>query len=1212
MENSSAVKTAKAGVSGKDRGAALSLLAVRALRAAACLLLFSGLLLRPVAAGAADAGIEFGIEDDLSVFGLDGGALDPDMGIKGFAVFGATQAAYPGAVVGPGNVVINGFLAVSSGTYLVGNSTFVSAGNIFINDGLPGQLLRKSGTGNLYWANLDVLADNMGNHLATTTLNMAGFQIINVASITVIGKDPASGYSLWLSSGIYMPDGLVNAAVYSGSGLLLTDLNASNLTSGTVPLARLEGITKAEISSTAGIEDTQLATILSPGKVLDTALTANVSLLNANQTMTGIKTFASSATVTTALSVPKVQLGDNVAVSSEALADLGGGLRISSNVYIVGFASAAKFFGDGSELTGLDSLSDNLGNHIATKTLNMAYNQIINVASLTVTGQDADSGYSLWLSSGINMAGGRVEAGLYSGNGALLTDLNASNLTSGTVPLARLSGITKAELSATAGIEDTQLATISSPGKVLDGALSSNVSLLDADQTAAGVKTFTSSMTVTGTLGAFQVQLGENVAISSEALADVGGGVRVSTNVYIVGFTSSTKYYGDGSALTGLDSLADNLGNHIATGTLNMTDHQIINVASLTVTGKDADSGYSLWLSSGINMAGGRVEAGLYSGSGALLTDLNASNLASGTVPLARLAGITKAEIASSAGIEDTQLATIATSGKVLDSALTANVSLLNANQTMTGIKTFVSSATVTTVLGVPQVQLAENVQLSSATIDQGAGVYVSSNLYVVGFTSAAKFYGDGSGLYNLAVPGDNLGNHIAGQTLNMADNHIINVASLTITGQDAATGYSLWLSSGINMAGGRVEAGLYAGSGALLTDLNASNLASGTVPLARLSGITTSEIANNAGIHDTQLATIATAGKVLDTALTSNVSLLNADQVVTGVKTYVSSLTVTSALGAPQVQLAENVQLSSATIAQGAGVYVSSNLYVVGFTSAAKFYGDGSGLYNLAVPGDNLGNHIAAQALNMADYQIINVSSLTVTGKDAATGYSVSLSSGLYMPDGRVEAGLYSGSGALLTNLNASNLASGTVPLVRLVGITKTELSATAGIEDTQLATIVSAGKVQDSALSSNVSLLDKNQTITGIKTFASSATVTTVLGAPRVQLADNVAVSSEALADLGGGVRVSSNVYIVGFASATRYYGDGSQLTGLDALADNLGNHVATMTLNMAYNQIVNIDTLTVTGKNAATGYSVSLSSGLYMPDGRVEAGLYSGNGA
>lgn len=98
-----------------------------------------------------------------------------------------------------------------------------------------------------------------------------------------------------------------------------------------------------------------------------------------------------------------------------------------------------------------------------------------------------------------------------------------------------------------------------------------------------------------------------------------------------------------------------------------------------------------------------------FSGSGASLTALNASNLGSGTVPLGRLAGITNTEISGSAAIAysklnltgailnadlagsigDTKLLTIATAGKVSDSALSANVALENAANVFTSTNQF-------------------------------------------------------------------------------------------------------------------------------------------------------------------------------------------------------------------------------------------------------------------------------------------------------------------------------------------------------------------------------------------------------------------------------------------------------------------------------------------------------------------------------------------
>lgn len=75
---------------------------------------------------------ELGIKDDLTVMGAAGTAADPDVEIKGFTVFGSTQTAYTGVVVGAGNVLVNGHLAVSSGAYFMGNSTFT--GTLFLSN----------------------------------------------------------------------------------------------------------------------------------------------------------------------------------------------------------------------------------------------------------------------------------------------------------------------------------------------------------------------------------------------------------------------------------------------------------------------------------------------------------------------------------------------------------------------------------------------------------------------------------------------------------------------------------------------------------------------------------------------------------------------------------------------------------------------------------------------------------------------------------------------------------------------------------------------------------------------------------------------------------------------------------------------------------------------------------------------------------------------
>jgi len=146
--------------------------------------------------GWCDNNTEFVVEDDLTINGTQGTYLDPDVELKGFVVIGATQPTYTANIsTGPGNVIINGMLGVSSGAYIVGNTTityitsatFSGASSIFINDGNTGQILKKSSTGNLIWSDLTAGGDNLGNHIATMTLDMKNFPIINISSLAITG-----------------------------------------------------------------------------------------------------------------------------------------------------------------------------------------------------------------------------------------------------------------------------------------------------------------------------------------------------------------------------------------------------------------------------------------------------------------------------------------------------------------------------------------------------------------------------------------------------------------------------------------------------------------------------------------------------------------------------------------------------------------------------------------------------------------------------------------------------------------------------------------------------------------------------------------------------------------------------------------------------------------------------------------------------------------
>ncbi len=183
------------------------------------------------AAYAADNGTEFFLEDDLTVFGVTGTSLDPDAEIKGFTVFGSTQASYAGLVEGPGNVVVNGQLWVASGTYFSGNSTFTAnmyvagastfsnAANMYIPGGADNQVLAwDSVDSSLKWSDVSTMGgDSLGTHVATKTLDMKGYNAVNVGSITFSGASNnvfVSSTSAALHGGLY-----VSTHVYAAGGL---------------------------------------------------------------------------------------------------------------------------------------------------------------------------------------------------------------------------------------------------------------------------------------------------------------------------------------------------------------------------------------------------------------------------------------------------------------------------------------------------------------------------------------------------------------------------------------------------------------------------------------------------------------------------------------------------------------------------------------------------------------------------------------------------------------------------------------------------------------------------------------------------------------------------------------------------------------------------------------------------------------------------------
>jgi prefoldin subunit 5 len=317
---------------------------------------------------------EFGIVTDLTVFGTNSTLTDPNVEIKGFTVFGSTQDAYPGEILNaPGNVVINGYLSVSSGSYFAGISTFPAAGNIYIKDGTAGYVLRKSTTtGVLEWVDPSTNGDSLGNHIATMTLT-AGYGI-NVSSLNITGTGVSGSNPL-----------------FKVAGSTMVVLNNGNVGIGTTnPGAKLDvagiimgGGGYANIDPNGSIDDTLFNNLKNTAKF---AIGWNRSagggetdfISNRGGGGTGGFRFydlANDGTLSSALVT--IQGGGNVGIGttspsyrlvvSSGAGESGNMLVISTGISEVirmtgaGEIYANKFYGDGSNLSGVvaSGIADN-------------------------------------------------------------------------------------------------------------------------------------------------------------------------------------------------------------------------------------------------------------------------------------------------------------------------------------------------------------------------------------------------------------------------------------------------------------------------------------------------------------------------------------------------------------------------------------------------------------------------------------------------------------------------------------------------------------------------------------------------------------------------------------------------------------------------------------------------------------------------------------
>ena len=863
---------------------------------------------------------ELGSEGDLTVLGTGGTALDPNTEIKGFTVFGSTQTAYTGAVIGPGNVVVNGVLAVSSGAYFVGNSTFPAAAKIFINDGSPGQLLSKNSGGWLEWFNAGAIGDNLGTHIATQTLNLAGWNMVNASSVNfrsnvfISSASEAQHGGIYVSSNVYIV-GFSSAAKYYGDGSTLTGVaSAEALGSKIGGSGTADWVAKFQGSGNA-ITD---SSIYDTGSVVVFTNAASSVTIYGKDAVTGYSLVLSSG-----LNMPngtmnagQVQFNPNIAISSEPAAAQGGGVRVSTNIYIVGFSSAAKYYGDGSSLTGIGGT---LSGGQAPK---LPYWTAANTLGNSMLSQD---------SGGLTVMGSTltVQGSAFSVGGSTLA-VKAGNVGIGTASPAALLSL---EATGTAAYSPT-----AQGGSLTDSDMfyvANNNPSSEFSSMYFGVRTSLSafgriSLLRTGaTVGAFTFQLRNGGGVSPELMRiDSGGNVGIGTS------SPAQRLDVNGNAAiraTNMDAhvmppaldvngawirLGDGLSSQAFPNGLGIKFHDT-NFSHASI--KYSPSAYRMDFGRSNNDGNSLA----LDGAAAMQLDFQNSN-----VGIGRLDAATRLGVQGDADSTYHLLVSSQNASPLLAVNKAGNVGIGTESP---GAKLDVAGIVRSTFAFSPGDGV--NFQSSRYMYDNSANYRTafSSNVYIVGYSSAAKYYGDGSGL--TGISGDNLGSHNATQRLNMAGNQIVGVSSLTIIAPDTIAS-SLWVSTSAVTphlyisTGGNVGISTNAPEGRL--DVKAAG--SAATDMAQIWRKSDGAIVSSMSATGVLMATKFVGDGSALTGITGA-----ADNLGNHVATTTLNMAGFDLVNVSSVNYLPNVFMSSATAAQGGGVYISSNVYIGSYSSGAQ-----------------------------------------------------------------------------------------------------------------------------------------------------------------------------------------------------------------------------------------------------------------------------------
>jgi hypothetical protein len=831
----------------------------------------------------------------------------------------------------------------------------------------------------------------------------------------------------------------VTADMFSGCGTNLTKLNASQLTTGLVHNARTTGTPLAnactlvlrdangsfsgnEVCATYFVGDASRLTNL---PLIEGTATTNASCLTSGQLLNCLTTGTASNTPDTLV------------------------LRDSGGNFASCCITAAKFIGDGSLLCNIP-LSEGT---VTTNASCLVTGLLLNCLT---TGTASNTPGTLVLRDGTGNFNAQIitAEGGFVGNGSGLSCLDATNIVAGKLFNDRLNACTLNSAdtvvlrNTTGDIDVHNITAVNLAGNgasvtninacnITTGIVANdrlNATCLDTPDTlvrrgpsgefSAGAITGTS---FTGNGAALTALNGSNITCGKVAndylnasctatastlvLRDLNGGIQGEA-------ITGTSFVGNGASLTSLNGSAITTGN--------------IDTARLNATTSQFGSGKIVVRDNFANICGNVIYGTCFSGSGALLYNLNAGCISSGTIANTRLNAtpfntgdklvlrdangnfnaccITGAYFSGDGSLLTGLCATNITSGVLANTLLDASsANDINKLVLRDASGNFCAGAiTATSFSGLGSGLTGLNASnITDGTIDNcrlNASSSNSINSLVLrdsfgNFTgcciTATKFFGDGGGLTNLPMVEGTVTTNASCLTSGLLCNNLTSGTSLntpqTLVLRDD---YGSFNAQDVCSVGG------FYGNGAGLTALNATNITSGKIDNLRTTACSTN---SGSAIVARDASGNFSAGVITATSFIGNgsgLSSLNASCITSGALSNLRTSGCTCSYPNTLVLRDAGCNFSAGTI------------------TALCYLGNGDGLTNLNGSKITSGT-ICNNYLNACSSNGYN----TLVLRDGLGNFSA----------GTVNAASFVGNGQYIHSLNASCVSSGTLDNARL-----------------------------------------------------------------------------------------------------------------------------------------------------------------------------------